>query len=219
MDAKVEIIFDNGDCVTVHPAVLALASPVFSSMLTQDMAEKRTGQIHLKDKKKEEFETVLDFLMPGKRERVTEENVGFVMAWADEYCMEALKKECTVLIESLPPTADNLQLAWKWNLRATVDKMLAHLKLPENSGANGLADAVNCPELLRVVLRSVQEECKRRLPEKHLHPDGKMARDHQLQCGKCRKPPPKTVRHDGPYIRLPVVYEPHEWQCRKCAYK
>ena len=65
----------------VYGPVLALASPVFKSMLSCDMAESRDHLIALPGKSPTEFEAVMKFITPieSRTAKVSPENVHFLL--------------------------------------------------------------------------------------------------------------------------------------------
>ena len=94
----------------VYGPVLALASPVFKSMLSCDMAESRDQLIALPGKSPAEFEALMKFITPieSRYAKVSAENVHFLLQWADEYCMDWLKHECELELLQHPISSQQL---------------------------------------------------------------------------------------------------------------
>ena len=150
---EIEVVFDQSEeAVRVKAAVLVLASPVFDRMLShKKMQESKSGRIELKGKDPEEFKTLLSFLMPGssRLQKVTPENVDFLLTWSDEYCLDALKAECLELVKTQPPSVKGVHLAHTYGmvqpLAAWIDKLLE----------NGVCDwdpCCNDMALMKIVL-------------------------------------------------------------------
>lgn len=101
--------------IRAHSLVLMLASEVFQKMLTHEMKEKNTQQIHLPGKCPEEFKVLLKFLEPGagRMQKVSMENVGFLMKWAQEYCIEGLEADCKEFINGQKVSTKNVDFLLK----------------------------------------------------------------------------------------------------------
>ena len=102
----------------VHPSLLALASPVFKSMLSHDMQESRSVLIELPEKSPAQFEMLLTFITPidSRKAKVTPDNVEALLWWAEEYCMDWLKLECEETLLTMPSSPSMLLRAHKFSL-------------------------------------------------------------------------------------------------------
>lgn len=83
-----------------HKVILKARSEVLSSMLTHDMAEKKSNVINIHDCEPEAFKIFLLYLYSGKAENLTETNVLHVYYIADKYNIPDLKAECVLYIKS-----------------------------------------------------------------------------------------------------------------------
>jgi len=194
MCREITIVFDCGlhvsdRSVMVHPAVLMLASPVFRSMLTQNMSEKQRGIIELKGKDPKEFQVLLSFLTPGssRLEEITVENCDFLLRWADEYCMGAIREQCVAFIKCQPPTVERVLQAYHYGIEDHLVFCIDHLLQRQ------LQDWGACTEdhgLLQLIFaRSQQINNFLRdssLPMLHKHRTGSLQGEQQLACRKCR---------------------------------
>ena len=102
---EIAIVFDGSEEPMMVPEqVLTLASPVFKQMLDHDMTEKKSRSIHLPGKDREEFEVLLSFLMPvsGRKQKITLQNVDFLLQLSNEYCIDPIKQECIEFVKQRP---------------------------------------------------------------------------------------------------------------------
>ena len=97
--SDISIRFEDGTVLRVDAlasATLMTASPVFHKMLTHDMKEKERSEIELPGKDPKQCETLLKFLMPsaGRKQKLSDENVGFLRKLCEEYMIETLREDC-----------------------------------------------------------------------------------------------------------------------------
>ena len=97
--SDISIRFEDGTVLRVDAlasATLMTASPVFHKMLTHEMKEKERREIELPGKDPKQFETLLKFLMPsaGRKQKLSDENVGFLRKLCEEYMIETLREDC-----------------------------------------------------------------------------------------------------------------------------
>jgi len=213
MDQELAVVLDGNpeEKVMVNPAVLILASPVFKSMLTQDMAEKERGVIELKGKDPEEFKVLMSFLMPAssRQQKITQENVDFLLRWTDEYCIESIRAECVDFVKKLPPTVDRVLQAHTFGMKDHFDFCVRQLL------EKGQTDWGPCREdakLLKILFDRFTDfnrdrtkevtELRTRLKRGHVHTGGVLQDGHRMECAKCHQ--------------SQVTYQ--AWQCWKCRY-
>mmetsp|Transcript_123576 Transcript_123576/g.395287 ORF Transcript_123576/g.395287 Transcript_123576/m.395287 type:complete len:235 (-) Transcript_123576:416-1120(-) len=232
MDQEIAVVFDgDGDPeerITVNPVVLALASPVFKSILTQNMAAQKSCVIELRGKDPDEFKVLVSFLMPAssRRQSITEKNVDFLLRWADEYCIEPLREECVAFVRQLPPTVERvLQVrlgpAWPtctcsseeadWAYAFGIEDHLEFcvkelVEVGEVDWGSCLKDA----ELMKILITHFMnfnrdrtkevKDLRNRLKRGHVHTGGVLQDGHKLECGKCEN-------------KVQSV-----WQCQRCMY-
>lgn len=84
----------EGKKMHVSKAVLALASPVFTTMFESDFLEKNKEEIELKGKKYKDMVEFLQSIYPSTRKSVTIDTVFQILPLADEYQVDSLKKDC-----------------------------------------------------------------------------------------------------------------------------
>ena len=143
----------------VYGPVLALASPVFKSMLSCDMAESRDHLIALPGKSPTEFEAVMKFITPieSRTAKVSPENVHFLLQWADEYCMDWLKVECELELLKHPVTSQQLLLADKFTLSNLRSKCIMQL-VKEPCRDTEWIDSMDKLNLIRDVFKATWSE-------------------------------------------------------------
>lgn len=131
--SDISIRFEDGTVLRVDAlasATLMTASPVFHKMLTHDMKEKERSEIELPGKDPKQFETLLKFLMPsaGRKQKLSDENVGFLRKLCEEYMIETLREECVDFIRTAEPSTKVLVAAHALNLddnvRRGIDELL-----------------------------------------------------------------------------------------------
>eukprot|EP00438_Fugacium_kawagutii_P012816 Skav200469 [mRNA] locus=scaffold5182:38929:39501:- [translate_table: standard] len=139
-------------------------SPVFEKMLTQDMVEKESQRISLPGKCPKEFQVLLQFLQPrtGRQQKVTDENVDFLVRWCDEYGIDSLKIECVEFIKRQPPSMHRLVQAHGLGLNDVAQKMIDHLI---EKGETDWKTVYAHPELMQKVM---ERTFKLMLPQKVL---------------------------------------------------
>jgi len=106
----VTLVFGGDEEMGAHSQVLALASPVFASMLTSPMAEAGTKRINVDTSGKKEFTVFYQLINPlsARITHVTKDNVDAVLNLADYYQVEHLKQECEEVLLSLEPSVGRL---------------------------------------------------------------------------------------------------------------
>eukprot|EP00438_Fugacium_kawagutii_P032109 Skav212433 [mRNA] locus=scaffold1479:157740:165243:+ [translate_table: standard] len=120
--------------IRAHSLVLMLASEFFQKMLTHEMKEKNNNQVHLPGKSPKEFQVLLKFLQPGagRLEKISMENVGFLLKWAHEYCINSLETECVDFMNSQKILEENLDfllnVAEDYSLDSLKSKCLEFIK-------------------------------------------------------------------------------------------
>jgi len=131
IDPDVEVAV-GGEVVKVHSYVLMSKSPVFRQMLTSGMCEATNGRINLTGKTKAEFDEFFRHLDGGARPEIQPDVAQWLVAWADEYDVPWLKKQCEeALVEEISDFGsarqwENLELATRFNLeRLRQDSVLA----------------------------------------------------------------------------------------------
>lgn len=192
----VSVMFDEGRVeVKVNSAVLMLASPVFHSMLTQTMKESETKQIELPDKDPEEFKVLMSFLIPptARLQRISVENVDFLLVWSDEYCIDPLKSECLEFIQTQPASIQRVLQAYAFDLHEYLDQCIRELLAAKTE------DWSPCYGEQKLVQQIMESAVK--LLMSHVHKEGKLDFGHHLQCIKCSR-----AYNAG-------------WQCSQCKYK
>ena len=147
----------------VFGPVLALASPVFKSMLSFDMVETRDQLIVLPGKSPVEFEALLKFVTPveSRNAKVTDDNMHFLLRWGDEYCMDWLKAECELELLKQPASSQQLLLADKFSLSNLRSQCITHLVTEPCHGTGYDTDWSDCldkPDLLRYILKATWSE-------------------------------------------------------------
>eukprot|EP00438_Fugacium_kawagutii_P011500 Skav220884 [mRNA] locus=scaffold1977:22842:39863:- [translate_table: standard] len=140
--------------IQTHSQVLILASPVFKKMLTHEMIEKKSHRIELPGKCPNEFKALLRFLQPGtaRQQKISGQNVEFLVRWCDEYCIDSLKNECIQFIKKQKPSINRLIQAHCLGLIDTVEKDIHCLV------GRQVKDWRQCyphPELVQKVLEAV----------------------------------------------------------------
>mmetsp|Transcript_123574 Transcript_123574/g.395281 ORF Transcript_123574/g.395281 Transcript_123574/m.395281 type:complete len:216 (-) Transcript_123574:416-1063(-) len=213
MDQEIAVVFDgDGDPeerITVNPVVLALASPVFKSILTQNMAAQKSCVIELRGKDPDEFKVLVSFLMPAssRRQSITEKNVDFLLRWADEYCIEPLREECVAFVRQLPPTVERVLQAYAFGIEDHLEFCVKELvEVGEVDWGSCLKDA----ELMKILITHFMnfnrdrtkevKDLRNRLKRGHVHTGGVLQDGHKLECGKCEN-------------KVQSV-----WQCQRCMY-
>jgi len=76
-----------------HKVFLATRSPVFKAMLTVDMKEKNSGEVHIKDVAADVMEELLQFIYKGKSSNFDKYVTDLLFA-ADKYQIDSLKEQC-----------------------------------------------------------------------------------------------------------------------------
>ena len=137
--------------IRAHSSVLMLSSPVFQKMLTLDMKEKEAMQIELPGKCPEEFKVLLQFLQPvtGRLQKVSTDNVDFLLRWCDEYCINSLYNECLEFIKGQPPSMEVVVLAHCWGLHDTAEGCIDRLL---KRGVKDWSKCYTYPKLVQKVL-------------------------------------------------------------------
>ena len=112
----ISVKFDDGTVVTLDAlssASLMAASPVFYKMLIHNMKEKECSAIELPGKDPKQLETLFKFLQPavGRRQKLSDENVGFLRRLCEEYMIDALHEECVEFIREAEPSTKLLVAA------------------------------------------------------------------------------------------------------------
>lgn len=149
---EIEVVFDQSEeAVVVKAAVLTMASPVFDRMLCQEMQENKSGRIILKGKDPKEFETLVSFLLPGssRLQKVTTENVDFLLKWSDEYCIDALKAECLEFVKTQPASVKGVHLASTYGMVEPLEEWIDELL---EQGVYDWRLCYNDMKLMRMVL-------------------------------------------------------------------
>lgn len=95
--SDVTLYCDDGE-LRAHSHVLG-RSPVFLDMMTLDMKEKHTREVHLHGKSYDELRELLDMLY-GQAGPPNADNAERIVALADEYGLDYLKIQCEGTLES-----------------------------------------------------------------------------------------------------------------------
>ncbi|CAE7650127.1 hypothetical protein AK812_SmicGene16326 [Symbiodinium microadriaticum] len=100
----IELTFDDGSR-KVCSAVLRMCSPVFEKMLASG-----AKKIEVKAATAPEFDAFYSLLMPGyfRSDKITEENLGPLLALSDHYQVDFVKWGCEEKLRSLPVTVSRL---------------------------------------------------------------------------------------------------------------
>eukprot|EP00438_Fugacium_kawagutii_P008315 Skav206338 [mRNA] locus=scaffold1420:487316:498005:- [translate_table: standard] len=235
----ISVVFDNETTaemteIRAHSLVLMLASEVFQKMLTHEMKEKNTRQIHLPGKCPEEFKVLLKFLQPlaGRLQKISMDNVSFLMKWAHEYGIGILETECVDFMYAQQVSEENLdfllKMAEDYGLDKLKSKCLEFIKTLE-------------PTMSRVVqahalgLHDYVERCIRVLLQDRVI-DWKLCYDHpdlvqkvlelHLMVAREQCFVPRHVHKKGKLDWNHVLASErcsaecsHGWQCGQCRYR
>lgn len=147
-----------------HSAILMAASPVFESMLACGMKETCSRRIELAGKSKGEFEVFLCFVHPGtaRQQRIDVQNVDYLVAWFDEYGMNALKDECESFLMTLPSSVERLLQARRLSMRRQYARCLE--EVGKNFETMNMKDVLEkAPELMPELMPFMQQGVKLRL--------------------------------------------------------
>ena len=89
------------------------------------MREKVHGEIELPGKDASEFEVLMKFLLPGSAR--SDETVGFLWKWSEEYIIEGLKDECVQFICTAKASKKILIAAQELNMETRVRECVEEL--------------------------------------------------------------------------------------------
>lgn len=92
------LLTDDGKTVKAHRFILA-RSPVFLAMFQNEMMEKKSGEVHVKDITHEALKAMVSFMYSGKISDI-DEIAGDLMVAADYYDMPDLKAMCIKSLET-----------------------------------------------------------------------------------------------------------------------
>lgn len=93
----VSIVTDDGGIIRAHKCILA-RSPVFLAMFQNDMMEKKSNQIHVKEIKHDILKQIISFMYSNKVE-ILDPVAGELMIAADYYDLPDLKDICLKSLE------------------------------------------------------------------------------------------------------------------------
>lgn len=88
----------EGRKLYVHKAILAIASPVFETMLSSNFKEKNAKEIPLPGKKVQEIADMLRAIYPDCEHAITRQNCPSLLELSCEYQMDKLKERCEKFI-------------------------------------------------------------------------------------------------------------------------
>ena len=122
------IAVDDGE-LEVHSLILVMTSPVFAGMLNSPMKEGHGERIQLPGKCKSELEVFYRCLEPCTTQPLGLDSVAFLICWADEYQVQALKDKCEAfLMSNASVDGPGLQFAVKYGLHDRTKQCLTAMK-------------------------------------------------------------------------------------------
>ena len=147
-DLKVKV--DDGE-LEVHSLILELASPVFEKMLNSDMQEGKGNSIQLPGKCKAELESFYKSLQLCTMEALTVQSVAFLVKWADEYQVDALKARCESFLLDQDVDAAALRFAVTFGLNKRARQCLRAMRenLEQHIGDLEILTETGCEEYLK----------------------------------------------------------------------
>ena len=184
----------------LEAAVLMRASPVFLKMLTHDMQEKLRGEIELPGKDAAEFEVLMKFLLPGsaRLQSLSDDTVGFLWKWSEEYMIESLKDECVQFIRTAKASKKILIAAQELNMETRVRECVDELLV---LGERDWKECYGDHAVMQAIVESTMNLLNSMRKVKHVHPGGTLDFGDQLRCKKCDRSCTAG------------------WQCETCRYK
>jgi speckle-type POZ protein len=93
-DTTINLISSSEKSIRVHRAVLATRSPVFDSMFTHDFKENNTSVINISDMSIEVCQAFINYLYDNIEDEELEIYSLDLLAAAEKYGVNDLKKEC-----------------------------------------------------------------------------------------------------------------------------
>ncbi|XP_057367454.1 kelch repeat and BTB domain-containing protein 4-like [Daphnia carinata] len=91
----VEFVFESGQRIGGHVAILSVSSPVFEAMFTNDMVEAKTGRVVIADIEADIFKDLLHYIYTGRTATpLTEPTAQSLYVAAEKYDIEGLQEEC-----------------------------------------------------------------------------------------------------------------------------
>lgn len=108
------IIKVKGKEFPAHKLILRAQSPVFASTFRNDMKERSTGIIDIKDCDPDTFSNFLGFLYSGDIQNLSVDNVFSLFTTSDKYDVQDLRKKCLQFMKenlSVDTICDTIRLA------------------------------------------------------------------------------------------------------------
>ncbi|CAE7246484.1 unnamed protein product [Symbiodinium sp. CCMP2592] len=154
-----ELTFDDGSR-KVCSALLRMVSPVFEKLLAQG-----TKKVEVKAATAHEFDAFYSLLLPGyfRSDKITEDNLGPLLALSDHYQVDFVKWGCEEKLRSLPVTVSRLVQAHDCGLDDQYARCLKKLgECPQLLKKEDLEELGRTkPNLLLEVAWSMREESNR----------------------------------------------------------
>lgn len=155
----------EGKNYPAHKNILAARSPVFKAMLTNDMKEKQTNHIEIKDMSKQVFTEMIRYIYTGQPQNLNTLSAELLAA-ADKYDLQDLKTMCEKdLYEklSLETAVNTLMTAYMHHAENLKIQALQYIKI--HSYNTNILDAEvrkvlveSCPDLLLEILDAFSKQ-------------------------------------------------------------
>jgi len=138
-----------------HKVFLAARSPVFKAMLTVDMKEKNSSEVHIEDVTADVMEELLQFIYKGKSSNFDKYVTDLLFA-ADKYQIDSLKEQCEKKLISSIESGNCFSLLIIGDTCSQNLKKSASEFLIKNRGSIEYKDSlVNHPSLMNELLSKV----------------------------------------------------------------
>ena len=129
-DADLTIEFKKDDSMMVHSVVLALASPVFKTMLTSGMTEETTWKITLPGQEMQHFQTVYNMLQAETAVPLTVGNVLDVISITHEYQISKIHNAAVSFLKERVQSCEICGPAYVIAKRLDIKLILDVMQLP-----------------------------------------------------------------------------------------
>lgn len=149
---------DDSQPIHAHKNILSYRCEYFQKMFTVNMKEKNINEIKLPHIQRNHFFEVIRFIYIGKA-NLDVNNIAFIYALADQYCMDNLKNYCLlfpITIQNLIPLLQSCHIEAEPLYRNTLQYL--------ESGRIDVKEILNSEEFLNISEGILQDILKEDIP-------------------------------------------------------